>query len=271
MVCESWITEADITACEDADFAAALEAFDDDTLADLLIVASELMYVWSGRRWSGHCTATVIPCGCFGDGNYYDSPTYGDLYYGSPTVPYRLLSGGWTNVACGCRRKSARGCAGFEQVTLGTHRLVSVDSVTIGGDVVSSDAYRVDEGRYLVRTDGGSWPCCSRNWQVTFTYGRRPPVAGVRSAAKYAAELVKACDEASFGQCALPDSVTQVVRDDATFQIIDPQQYLENGRTGLRAVDDWLQAINPRGSRRRGRVWSPTMGGKVRRISSSGS
>jgi hypothetical protein len=41
--------------------------------------------------------------------------------------------------------------------------------------------------------------------------------------------------------------------------VIDPQQFLDKGRTGLLTVDLWLSAINPKSRTQRALIWSPDL------------
>lgn len=243
MTCEPWITDEDLAACNcpgDAPKEAVEWALQQST---------NILYRLSGRRWPGICEATVVPCGC--------PNTDPGLPY-----PWRTGSGQWVNRVCGCAG-SGSGCDGYQQTTLGTRMLIDVTSVTIGGTVVDPAAYTVHEGRYLVRTDGGVWPCCSRDWQVAFRYGRRPPIDGKRAAAEYATELVKACMPNQ--RCSLPQRVQTITRDGAPMTILDPFTFLQDGKLGLLNVDTWLMSVNPAQLQRRGTVWAPGMGGRVRR------
>lgn len=47
--------------------------------------------------------------------------------------------------------------------------------------------------------------------------------------------------------CKLPDRITTITRQGASWTVLDPQEFLTQGRTGLAQVDHWLSAANQRG------------------------
>jgi hypothetical protein len=82
------------------------------------------------------------------------------------------------------------------------------------------------------------------------------------AAAILACELVKA----HLGvDCALPARVQTLTRQGMSMAILDPQEFLAFGRTGLYEVDLAIAAVNPHGLRRRATAWSPEVKGRARR------
>lgn len=63
------------------------------------------------------------------------------------------------------------------------------------------------------------------------------------------------CD--SCGDCQLPERTTTVTREGLSYTLLNPQDFLKDGRTGVPTVDLWLSTVNPRGSLNRGGVWTP--------------
>jgi hypothetical protein len=59
--------------------------------------------------------------------------------------------------------------------------------------------------------------------------------------------------------CSLPTRVSNVTRQGVSFTILDPFDFLTNGRTGLYTVDLFLSTYNPNGLRRPSRAWSPDL------------
>ncbi len=51
--------------------------------------------------------------------------------------------------------------------------------------------------------------------------------------------------------CALPQRVTSVSRQGVSFTILDQQDFIQELRTGLYAVDLFLKTVNPDGARRK--------------------
>lgn len=253
MICNPWPT---IDCCDTA------------PSDDLTLAASEILYMLSGRQYGGLCQETVRPCSGGSSAPYF---------WPYPTYPV-LQGGTWFNIGCGCHVSYDCGCKGFPQVDLGRSDIREIFNVNIDGASISASAYRLDEGRWLVRTDGNQWPCCqdlgkdigeTGTWYVELEYGLNPPVSGQLAAGKLACELQKACDGDE--DCALPSRVTSVVRQGITFAVLDPQDFLTEGRTGLYEVDLFLGAVNPNGLRRRATAWSPGLPGRGRRVGVIGS
>ena len=246
-VCADWITDADIEACYTIP-----EGFD---TTPILTQASELAYVLSGRQFPGVCTETVRPCGSSSESG---SPLVWGEY---PSLPYRD-SGSWFNGWCGCHWAQC-GCDGYPNLDLGRGDIVTVTEVVVNGVALGSGDYRLDSSRYLVRLDGGVWPCCqdmtvnsgTGYFAVRYTAGRTPPEAGVRAAAAFAAELIKAC--VGDDSCRLKPNVTQIARQGVSASFIDPSLFLDRGMTGVYEMDLFVRAYNPAGIARDARVWSP--------------
>jgi len=96
--------------------------------------------------------------------------------------------------------------------------------------------------------------CCAGCVTVQYEYGAPPPSAGRLAALKLANELVEALDPG--GSCALPARVTSVSRQGVSWTLLDNQDFLENGRTGIYEVDLFLKTYNPAGALRPARVYS---------------
>lgn len=105
--------------------------------------------------------------------------------------------------------------------------------------------------------NGGVYPSAWRMRRgtpvrVTYVYGSRPPVDMQKAINQLAVEL----DNAFAGRdCALPDRVTSVSREGVSWTIIDPQQFLDQGRTGLYFPDLVLSSLPAR--KARPRAFSP--------------
>jgi hypothetical protein len=150
------------------------------------------------------------------------------------------------------------------QVLLGRDNIVTVTEVAVDGVALASSAYRVDNGRWLVRQDGNGWPCCqdlskpdgeTGTWSVTFDFGSVPPELVKQAAVSLATEFVKGCR--GDGTCRIPNRATTITREGVTYALIDPQGFLEAGLTGLYEVDLAIQATNPGRIQRRAHVLSP--------------
>lgn len=252
-VCNPWATPDDAcTSCNDYSFNFPL-------LDQMLDVASDILFELSGRQFTGTCTKTVYPC---------SQRTYRDPWPDRSTSSTGL----YITPSCGCGVPDSCGCGGIHQIQLGAYPVTNIDEVKVDGAVVPESSYRIDGFKYLVRTDGEPFPCCSdlsdldNAFSVTFDYGLEPPPAGVQAAADLACQLALACDDTRSGECKLPQRVTSLTRQGVSMVLLDPFDFLENGRTGVYSVDLWLSAVNPRGLRRPPAVLSPDIGQRVRRV-----
>jgi len=229
-----------------------------------LSAASEVLWAMSGRRF-GLCTLTVRPCRQACAGGPADAAGWWQ-WTGSSSGGWgpwpRFYRGVWTNVVCGTCTGGC-GCSQVSQVRLPSP-VAAVTEVVIDGHALPADAYRVDDRRLLVRTDGGEWPACQDwaadagqpgTWSVTVQVGEQVPDLGRLAVGELAGELARAmvCPE----KCALPRQVQALSRQGVSMQFPDPAQVFSEGRIGLPACDLFLQTYNPNGLRRRAGIYSP--------------
>jgi hypothetical protein len=175
-------------------------------------------------------------------------------------------AGAWINCwsgDCGC--EDACSCCRVCSVVLDGPAQEIVE-VRVDGVVVPPEAYRIDNHRELIRTDGACWPRCpdlhaalddvgGAAFGVTYRRGLPLDDAAMWAYSVYACELLKACTGAS--GCRLPKRVQSITREGVTMSFIDELEYLDKGRTGIPEVDMWLASVNPSGLRGRSRVLSP--------------
>lgn len=140
--------------------------------------------------------------------------------------------------------------------------------VWIDGKLLSEDALQL-YGNRLMRIDGGRFPDCQRldlpmrqlgtdntaegTFGIVYWRGQPVPTGGKRAVALLACELWKACKG---GDCKIPARVTTIEREGVSYKLIDPQDFLTRGRTGITEIDLWLSTINPRGLRSPAAVYS---------------
>lgn len=228
----------------------------------------EEMAVGYLRSWTsslfGLCEITVRPCrqGCT------DGVSTWSRGHDSPWRPV-IIDGSWYNLSCGNCGDSC-GCGHVEQLEL-PGPVDSITEIAIDGAVVPSGAYRVDSRKYLVRTDGGTWPECqdmSKNagedgtWSVTYQRGVSVPVGGQIAAGILACEFAKAaCGD---GTCQLPKRVQSVARAGVTVaMMLDTFDDLQRGATGIWLVDSWVASVTQ--ARMPPMVYSPDLKPKGRR------
>jgi hypothetical protein len=218
--------------------------------------ATETLYALSGMRF-GLCEVTLRPCrDDLNDGRFYDDfgPPWTAQFWPIPA----LIGGLWFNLTCGSCSGGC-GCAGLSELRLPAP-VYDVTEVVIDGVVLASSAYRLDNNRILVRTDGGQWP--SRNdltvdsgegaWSVTARFGEPLPEGAALAMGELACQFAKAADGVD---CRLPAGVQQLVRQGVTISYPDVGELFRQGRTGLYLVDAFIATWNPYGLRQRSRVY----------------
>lgn len=228
-------------------------------------MATETLYALTGMRF-GLCEVTLRPCrsDC-GTGSFFDDfgPPWSSSYYPQPA----LIGGLWYNLTCGSCT-SGCSCSEVSEVRLPAP-VYDITEVVIDGVVLGSSAYRLDNNRILVRTDGGRWPWCNDlsidsgegAWSVTARYGEPLPEGAELAMGQLACEIAKAADG---GDCKLPAGLQQLVRQGVTISYPDVGELFRQGRTGLYLVDMFVATWNPYGLRQRSRVYSVD-GPQVRR------
>lgn len=222
-------------------------------------MATRVLWSLTGRQF-GTCTTTLRPCrtdcteGWPGGGwDMWSMPT---------TYGYGYLDGMyWYPLGCGGCNTGACGCDTVSETRL-PDGVSSIVQVKVDGSPLATGAYRVDNNRLLVRTDGQAWPRCnnlSKNdtqtgtWSVTAVYGQEVPDGGKVAAGELACEILKAMRGE---ECRLPAGVTQLVRQGVTISVPDFGDILMHGRTGLYLCDMFIMSENPKHLRQRGRVYS---------------
>lgn len=213
--------------------------------------------VWAatGRRF-GLCARTIRPCGrqCTDCANGY-------FWSEGMWVPY-VFNGIWRNCWCG----SALGCCTCEpscQVWLpGPVASIPATGITQDGAVVPVDAWRVDNGQWLVRTDDECWPDCqdydadmgTNTFTVTYFQGLPVPTVLQRAAGELACEWAKSC----LGQpCRLPQRIQSISRQGVTISMVDVDSLLARGLTGIQTVDQVIAMFNPYGLKSDMKVSTP--------------
>ena len=220
-------------------------------------MATRVLWSLSGRRF-GTCQTTLRPC----RKDCYDSWPWGWTEWDNSVLGTSVWSSYryWFPLACGACTTGCS-CSRVSEVVLPSP-VNSIVQVKVDGTPLVTGAYRVDNNRLLVRTDGQEWPLCNDlskddteagTWSVTALYGEDVPEGARLAMGELACEISKA----GAGQdCRLPPGVTQLVRQGVTIQYPDVGQLLKDGRTGLYLVDMFIAAENPHGLTQRGRVYS---------------
>lgn len=258
--CNTWTTEEAVAAC----CSATDVGTDYELYSEFVDAASVILWQESGRLYSGTCDDTVRPC-------QTDCGCFGQVLSRGHLVNWDGCS--WGTSYCGCRPLST--------VLLSGYPIREVVQVKIDGAVVDPDTYRLDDRRKLVRVreldtdDALFWPSCQAldlpdtedgTFSVRYTFGQNPPKSGQDAAAELACQMYLQCSGSD--ECRLPQGATvinrQGVRIERQFFRRDPMTGA--WRTGLAAVDLFLNQVNPNGLARRPSVWGPGMQRFARRV-----
>jgi hypothetical protein len=186
---------------------------------------------------AGRCAGGPDP-----DTSYRTYPVGG---FGGGLVSPVIDGGLWYN-----RPTGGTCCPGACEVALeGPTTTAGITSVTVGGDDVDADAYVVQDGYLLVRTDGGCWPCCTNfgnvatGFTVVYDVGLPIPAAVQAAFEELACETAKACVG---GECKLPRTLSRLTRQGVDLEVAEiPTDVTGLILTGIRSVDDVIRADNP--------------------------
>lgn len=225
-------------------------------------LASTVMWAATGRRY-GPCEVTVLPCNPAPARPLYETfpvGAHGPLGVGEswPVTTPILDAGTWRNVGCGTGCTCTAAC----EVALDgpVHDVVEV---VIDGEVVPASAYEVHDRFLLVRTDGDCWPTCQTFGQeipgFEVTYHRGDPIPDTIGWATglLTCEYAKACAGKA---CGLPSRMTRLTRQGVEVQVADiPKDGKGRIRTGMRLVDDAIDADNPYNLVERSTVLTPDL------------
>ena len=197
--------------------------------------ASSLLFRMSGLRFNGGCTSEEYLClrsvdGCWALG-------WGDDWrsYPAPTGDGET----WVNHRCG---RSACDCG--RRIRLPFAPVVEVESLTIGDALVPEANYQLAGDSLYLGADAPDADVCfdaltGAGLLVTWTWGQAPPPEGVMAACVFTCELFKAC---TGQECAIPKRTRTVTRPGISYEALNPQEFLDKGRTGITEVDYFLNA-----------------------------
>jgi hypothetical protein len=249
--CRPWASIEDATAC------GPCAGVPSGALDDALVAASAWLWRLTAKIY-GVCEITVLPVAhatCYPACSGYE--TFGGNWYFDRT----------SNCWYGAPGRLARG-EGVPEVRLGFANVQQVTQVALAGEIFDPAFYRVDDGRWLVRTDGGVWPAQNDPrvsppaFQVTLEHGLPVPADGVRAASVLACEIALACSGDK--ECRLPKRITSVSRQGVSMVVLDPLTLLDENKFGIPEVDYFVKSANPTRVRQRARVLSPDVNRSVR-------
>lgn len=216
-------------------------------------MAVRLMWHWTGQRL-GVCREMIRPdrrpwrryrpSTFDGRGPVRTSNRLG------PWEPVVLSGGTWGDV--GCLTCPIAGCVCGQTTGLIIPGPVQeIEEVLIDGTALDPSAYRVDNHRVLVRTDGETWPNTQDmsadpqtdpdTFQIIYQRGTPVPMGGQVAAGLLAYELHLAAKDDP--HCGLPQRVQTVTRQGVTVAVLDQFDDVEQGHTGIWLIDSWVASL----------------------------
>lgn len=223
-----------------------------DYAYDAVKTASYILWGLSGRKFSGTTTVTE---------RY--TATYDPLIRtGMSSLTYSpvLIDGSVRNIPTGgfgrfsAHDYLADGTSSYSRLRLRGRKVVKIHSLRLqDGTIVSPDQYYLVDSSTIQSVRGATW--IPANVEVTYTYGSPPPTAGKNAARILAMELVKLYENDD--TCALPQRVTSIARQGVSYTLLDSQDFIDELRTGIYAIDLFLKTANPVRAHARSRVFSP--------------
>lgn len=226
---------------------------------DACKTASYLLWGMSGRKYSGTTTVT----------EKYVSSYDPYLRLGASAKNYQpvLVNGHVENVRSDGFGRFGEydflgdGTSSRSRLRLRGRKVVKIHNMRDQfGKIISPSKYYLSEHSTIIANPGANWS--PSNVEVTYTYGTPPPTAGKAAARILAIELVKLYE--GDDSCALPQRVTSISRQGVSYTLLDSQDFIDELRTGIYAIDLFLKTANPDRARARARVFSPDVS-KARR------
>lgn len=222
---QPWITTDDIIDGDDPSSAWAIDA------------ASWILYKLTGEKYTGIVQTTEV----------YSSRLSSSTSVNFPTTA-QVSNGEITHASLNSR--------GSSRLRLKHTPVRSIEAVYVGGHLLDPSEYQLRNNTYLVRKGGKSWTSSSRSeLEITYTHGTMPPSMGIAAAIRLANELIWSDQDSD--QCTLPERISSSVsRQGVSYTVLDPQDFLDKGRTGITIVDMFINAANPSGAKKRARIFT---------------
>lgn len=252
--CSAWTTSLQISNC--------LGVLNSNVYDDAIAAASEILYELSARRFPGLCQSTARPCQTDG------------VWCG-----VQVLSRGYVINWSGWNWGFSCGCTPLSEVPLAGTPVREITEVKIDGVVLDPAEYGVWGRKWLYRKNSERWPACQNlsedddepgTWSVTYTHGQAIPISGQMAARDLAIAIYQECSSSEDGDCDIPEGVIQIQRQGLTISkpafITWGRDFTGNWNTGIKSVDAFLQAYNPKGLMRRPVLYVPGAQKQARRV-----
>jgi hypothetical protein len=211
--------------------------------------ASYLLWAMSGRKFTGTTTVTErYVCAKRAYRLGASSSNYGGVLIGGEV--FNIPINDFDNYA----ELVADGLSPESRIRLRGRNVRQIHAVrNREGLILDPSSYYLVDHSVLQATAGVPWTPC--NVEVTYTYGSPVPAAGKMAARTLAIEFAKLWS--GDDDCMLPQRVTSISRQGVSYTLLDSQDFIQELRTGVYAVDLFLKTVNPDGARRKSKVFSP--------------
>lgn len=205
-------------------------------------MAAEFLNRWTGQRF-GLSEVKLIPCYRPLRPTTFQGlgPRTGGRRWFAYGAPWRL----WCS-ACG----QTCSCLAPYGIRL-PGPVHEVLEVTIDGVTVAPESYELRRYGHLVRIDGDRWPAFRSltprqeheglGWRVRYVRGEPLPSAGGVALGILAIEFWKAY--AGDRSCQLPTRLSSITREGVSVTVLDTFEDLQEGHTGIWAVDSWIASV----------------------------
>lgn len=198
---------------------------------DAIHAASWILYKLTGEKYTGIFTST----------DAYQSQDFPSLELTAAVIQGQVVNlPVFTN--------------GFRNLRLRNSPVRSIGSISHNGVEWDPSTYSLRNNSYVVRSNGLPWLLDFTDLLVTYTHGTPVPRAGKQAAIRLANEFIHALKDD--GLCTLPERVSSVSRQGMSYTILDPQEFIQNGKVGIYTVDLFISAANPNKARKQSKVFS---------------
>lgn len=214
-----WLTNAD-TVAPTGEFT-----------TDAVSAASMILYKLTGERYTGINSTTE---------------SYGTGHYASYNIQPVVVDGQIRHIPM---------AVGQRELRLRHSPVRSVESIKLNGVLMDPDSYSLRNNAYIVRTHSVPW-IMDVMWdlEVSYTYGAPIPAMAKSAAIRLANELI--WSKTGSRECTLPERVTSITRQGESLTMLDPLNFLKEGRTGVYEIDLFLQVVNPNKAKKKSKVFS---------------
>lgn len=194
--------------------------------------ASYLLYTLSGRKYGGIRSTTE---------------SYTSNFATSLVLRPQVISGNVFNLPVNT--------PAMRNLYLRETPVHSIASITQSGVTFDPATYSLRNNRYVVRANGIPWALDPINELVVqYSYGLNPPESGKRAAIRLANEFILLYSGSP--DCSLPERIQSVTRQGISYTLVDPQDFLREGKIGIPEIDLFLASTNPSGAKNKAKIFS---------------